>query len=189
MSAKKNCRSCQGIRHPEHGCPKTGRHLWRAVGFKVRQMLTVLLLCFDLSYSGRGGRKRPPTRSQSPESKRRAQAWVPDWGEVIPTPNPRADWRGNADHRAKFEILALSMAQTRLLKAKLKCDENLKRLPLEIWMKIWEYYKDLNESSEICLDWPGYCARKWGPRSHERSLNMSEAEQCKQLNWLHRVRT
>ena len=185
----KNCRRCLRRRHPEHGCLKLRRQAVREMGGKVSQLRMVRGVPFTKHYSGREGRKRQPSRSKSPVSKKRAPPHVADWGEVIQTDTPRLEWRGYADHRAKFEILALSMTQSKLLKPKLKCDKYLKSLPHDVWLKIWEFYKDLDESSEVCRDWPGYCARKWGPRSHERSLNLSDAEQCKRMNWLHMVIT
>ena len=133
------------------------------------------------------GQKRAPTsRSNSPASKRRQPSPVLDWGQPCPTHIPRLEWRGYADHRTKF-LLCFAATKCKKLNPDRSSTLTLKTIPVEVWMKIWDSYKDLDESAEVCRDWPGYCHRKWGPRSHERSLNMSDAEQCKRMNWVHQV--
>jgi hypothetical protein len=131
-----------------------------------------------------GGRKRKRSRSKSPlPGPRRAPSPIADWDVASPGHISRADWRGSTDHLAKFK----AFASIRSLKLNPDCNPVLKGFPDDLILKIWWFYQDLDEGSETCRDWPEYCGRKWGRGSHERSLNLSEAEQSKRMNWLHRV--
>ena len=109
-----------------------------------------------------------------------------EWSPEPPNFTPILEWRGAKEHRAKFDLY-VSVCRSELLRS--KAGGHMKpELPEEIWRHIWEFYKDLDESSEVCSAWPSYCRRKCGPGSHERSLNLGEIDQCKRMNWVHRVR-
>ena len=154
---------------------------------KVKMVQVIFYFFFNIITCHIIGQKRAPTsRSNSPASKRSQPSPVVDWGQPCPTHIPRLEWRGYADHRAKF-LLCFAATKCKKLNPDRSSTLTLKTIPFEVWMKIWDSYKDLDESAEVCRDWPGYCHRKWGPRSHERSLNMSDAEQCKRMNWVHQV--
>lgn len=133
----------------------------------------------------RDSRKRPGIELTPQSAKRKRQSPIQEWTPERPTFTQVLEWRGCQDHRAKFNLY-FSLCRSKLLRS--RAGGHMRpELPLDVWRHIWEFHKDLDESAEVCRDWPSYCRRKWGPGSHERSLNLDEADLCKRLNWVHRV--